>query len=214
MVSVPFAVFGVCFRLLSLSRVLSSCVGPSPLFYFFCCLRVLCWSFSFSLSSFGCKVSLRVGAARSAASMVLHYFSPALFRGFPALPSSSVGLVQLFLLQAVVFHLSTFFLVVAPIFFLLGPLSSSLSSPSSGSSLGQLCPAFRVLAGVSSFGFLKLRLAVLRSSRLFLRRLSSSASSFYLLSCGLFSVGSSLLLLASFPLQALPAVFAVVFLSG
>ena len=40
-VSVPVAVFGVCFRLLSLFRVLSSCVDPSPLFCFFHCLRVL-----------------------------------------------------------------------------------------------------------------------------------------------------------------------------
>ena len=58
---------------------------------------------------------------------------------------------------------------------------------------------------------------MLRSSRLFFRRFSSSAcSSFYLLSCGPVSVGSSLLFLASFPLRALPAVFAVVFpsLSG
>ena len=40
-VSVRFAVFGVCFRLLSLFRVLSSCVDPFPLFCFFRCLRVL-----------------------------------------------------------------------------------------------------------------------------------------------------------------------------
>ena len=77
-----------------------------------------------------------------------------MFRGLSALPSSSVGLVPLFLLQAVVFNLSAFFSVGAPIFFLLRPLSGSFSSPSSGSSLGLLCPAIRVLAGVSYFGFL------------------------------------------------------------
>ena len=56
---------------------------------------------------------------------------------------------------------------------------------------------------------------MLQSSRLFLQRISSSVcSSFYLLSCGPVSVGSSLRFLASFLLQALSAVFAVVFPSG
>ena len=80
------------------------------------------------------------------------YFSCFLFRGFRALPSFSVGLVRLFLLQAVVFHLYAFFLFgfVFPsswasfwfsLFFFLWVLP------------WRVCPALGVLAGVSSFGF-------------------------------------------------------------
>ena len=87
--------------------------------------------------------SLCIGASHSAEFMVLPGISPFfLFLGFRALPLSWVGLVPLFLLQAVVYNLSAFFSVGAPFFFILGLPSGSLSSPSSESSLGLLCRAF------------------------------------------------------------------------
>ena len=61
--------------------------------------------------------SLSVGAFRADEFRDLSCISPALFRGFHAPPSSSVGLVPLFLLQTVVFHLSAFLLFGAPFSF-------------------------------------------------------------------------------------------------
>ena len=97
----------------------SSCAGPSPLFCFFRCLSVLVGPFPHS----DLRFPLGLGSACSDKAMVLPYFfSCFLFRRFTALPSSSVGLVPLFLWQAVVGRLSAFFSVVVPVFFLLGPL--------------------------------------------------------------------------------------------
>ena len=75
------------------------------------------------------------------------YFSRFLFCGFRVLPSFSVGLVHLFLLLVLVLHLYAFFLF-GFVFLRRGPLSGSLFSSSSGSSLGQVCPGLGVLAGV------------------------------------------------------------------
>ena len=155
-VSVPFAVFVVCFHILPLFRVLSSCVDPSLLFCFFHCLEVLVGPFlsAYPRLVLGFPLASRRGCPFGQVHGSSLHFPCFLFQGFHALPSSLVGLVPLFLLQAVVFHLSAFFSVGAPIFFLLGPLSGSFSSHSSGSSLGQLYPSIRVLAGVSYVGFL------------------------------------------------------------
>ena len=119
-------------------------VEPFPLFCFFRCLRVLVGPFTSS-----CPRSVLWFPLASGPPVRTRIFSSLpcscfLFCGFSALPLSSVGLVPLFLLQAVVFNISAFFSVGVPIFFLLGPLSGSLSSPSSGSSLGLLCPLFFV----------------------------------------------------------------------
>ena len=129
-------------------------VDPCPLFCFFRCLRVLVGPFTSSCPHSVLQFPLASGPPVRTIPFSSLHFSCFVFRGLSALPSSSVGLVPLFLLQAVVFNLSAFFSVGAPIFFLLRPLSGSFSSPSSGSSLGLLCPAIRVLAGVSYFGFL------------------------------------------------------------
>ena len=129
-------------------------VDPFPLLCFFRCLRVLVVPFTSSCSLSDLRFPFASGPPVRTSPFSSLHFSCFLFRGFRALPSSSVGLVPLFLLQAVVFTLSAFFLVGAPLFFLLGPFSGSLSSPSSGSSLGLLCLAFRILVGVDYFEFL------------------------------------------------------------
>ena len=114
-------------------------------------------SCSFRPSSSACpSLDLRFPSRRGLPFGRVHgssrYFSCFLFRGFRALPSFSVGLVPLFLLQAVVFLLSAFFFCLVYLF------PSSRASfrffllLSSGSSLGRVCLALGVLAGVS-FGF-------------------------------------------------------------
>ena len=112
---------------------------------------VLLSPFFFSLSFFGSPVPFASGPPIRTSSWFFPVFL--LFSGFRALPSSSVGLVPLFLSQAVVFHLSSFFLFGVPFSFFSGlfPVLSYLLS--SGSSLGWVCPALGVLVGVSSFGF-------------------------------------------------------------
>ena len=93
---------------------------------------VRCWFFpetfrvptrlcSFLPSSSACPSSdLRFPSCRVLPFRRVHgssrYFSCFLFHWFRAFPLSSVGLVLLFLLQAVVFHLSAFFLFGVPFF--------------------------------------------------------------------------------------------------
>ena len=163
-----------------------------------------CRSFSFSLSLFGSKVSLRVGVCPFG-------------RGH--------GSSLLFLLLSV--------LTVYCSSFVFGWLGSTLSFaggccpsfcilfgccayfPSSRSSLGFFVLSFlrflpwAVVSCFSGYGQCVLFWVSLTPSRhtLVLQAVSSSAcSSFYLLSCGPVSVGSSLLFLTSFSLRALPAV--------
>ena len=146
MVFVPFVVFGVCFRLLPLSRVLSSCVGSSPLFCFFHCLRVLVGPFPSACPHSDLRFPLGSGPLVRPRPWLFNAF-PALFPGVPALPLSSVGWFRSFFcgrLFAIFlrFFFFFFFFVVVLIFFLLGPLSDSLSHPSSGPPLGSCVPLF------------------------------------------------------------------------
>ena len=154
-VSVPFAVFGVCICLLPLFRVLSSCVDPFPLFCFFRCLsQGACRSFSFSLSSFGSNVSLSDGVARWDESMVLPCISPAFcFKGLVLFLRFRLAWFRSFFCRRLFSIFLRSFRLVRLFFFFLDLFRILYHLISSGSSLGQLCPAIRVLAGVSYFGF-------------------------------------------------------------